>query len=49
MTLLGSDGAPLAYKRNLLGQLVITMPAGGVQTLATTSEHAFVVRIAPGI
>ena len=47
MTLLGSDGTPLAHKRDLLGQLVITMPAGGVQSRATTSEHAFVVRIEP--
>ncbi len=48
MTLLGGNGAPLAYKRNLLGQLVITMPAGGTQSLATTSEHAFVVKIERG-
>ncbi len=50
MTLLGSDGQPLAYRRPLLGlgPLVITMPANGKQSAATTSKHAFVVKIEPG-
>jgi len=48
VTLLGSDGSPLRYRKEA-GQLVITMPADGDQAAATKSEHSFTVRIAPAV
>jgi alpha-L-fucosidase len=44
ITLLGSNGQPLAYRREG-SKLVVTLPAGGDQRLATRSENAFVLRI----
>jgi alpha-L-fucosidase len=45
ITLLGSDGRALKYRR-VDGKLVVTMPKGGDQLKATSSRHAFVLRIA---
>lgn len=43
ITLLGSDGAPLAYRVG--DKVVVTMPQGGDPSQATRSIHAFVFRI----
>lgn len=48
VTLLGSDGKPLPWRKDSLGRVVVTTPAQGAG--ATSSKHAYVFKVAtPGI
>ncbi|WP_206070876.1 alpha-L-fucosidase [Knoellia koreensis] len=48
ISLLGSDGKALAWKRDANGRVVVTMPAAGAD--ATTSKNAFTFKVTtPGV